>query len=130
MIHHLKFRSNKHPVFYPLNLATLRTGACLLGLSASMKTRGTVRGRTLRCGHPDSRQSVFLKKERSWRACFLGAAMSTVLHADARAPQGLQLARMPQRKTDIEVTNYPFKPLHFHVCCCGSGTWYLFFLYH
>lgn len=70
-----------------------------------------------------SAQSVLLEKERSWRACFFGAAMSTVPYVDARAPQGPSWQGCQRRHRSNKL--HHLKPLHFHSHCHGPGTWFL-----
>lgn len=59
---YLKFQSNWHPVFLSAKYGNPKSGACLLGVSASGKTQEAVR-RTLGCGHPDCSLSSW--RERS-----------------------------------------------------------------
>lgn len=112
---YLKFQSNWHPVFLSAKYGNLKSGACLLGVSASGKTQEAVR-RTLGCGHPDFAvcplgEREVLASQLPWRShghsatCGGRGAIEEARHGGNKLPH--------------------FESLRFHCHCPGSGTWLL-----
>lgn len=108
---YLKFQSNWHPVFLSAKYGNPKSGACLLGVSASGKTQKAVR--TLGCGHPDFAvcplgEREVLASQLPWRS-HVHSATCDGRGATEKARQGGN--KLPH-----------FESLHFHSHCHRSGT--------